>query len=381
MKILVGTVRAPFMVGGAEALAEGLVRALNHEGHEADLFSLPFRFGSGASAHAQIQEWRTIALEEFDTGSFDLFIPLKFPAWCARHRWVRPWVLHQHRSVYELWSTKWGDGSEAAVLREAVRHADREAFAASDAIFTISETVSSRLLVNNGFPSAPLSHPPPDDHAFRRGPFGNYILAPGRLEPLKRFDLAIRALPFAQGARLVIVGDGSARRSLEALALSEGVADRVEFTGRLPRNAVLDRYAEARAVYFAPFDEDYGYVAVEAMLAGKPVITCIDSGGPTEIVIDNVTGAVTSPTPQDVGVAIARYAADIQTAQRHGANARDIYDALILSWRTVVRVLTGEIEPPTLASAGSARRKTLPADRGLLPSAAAIHTDISTVAK
>ena len=41
-----------------------------------------------------------------------------------------------------------------------------------------------------------------------------------------------------------------------------------------------------------PFDEDFGYVTLEAFLARKPVITCTDAGGPTEFVVDGVNGFV-----------------------------------------------------------------------------------------
>ena len=44
---------------------------------------------------------------------------------------------------------------------------------------------------------------------------------------------------------------------------------------------------------FPPFDEDYGYVTLEAFLARKPVVTTTDAGGPLEFVEDGVTGLVT----------------------------------------------------------------------------------------
>ena len=65
-------------------------------------------------------------------------------------------------------------------------------------------------------------------------------------------------------------------------------------------------YAGALAVVFPPFDEDYGYVTLEAFLARKPVITTTDAGGPLEFVEDGVTGLVCAPTPEALGAAIAR---------------------------------------------------------------------------
>ena len=56
----------------------------------------------------------------------------------------------------------------------------------------------------------------------------------------------------------------------------------------------------------APFDEDFGYVTLEAFLARKPVITAADAGGPLEFVVDGVNGASCAPTPEAIGAAINR---------------------------------------------------------------------------
>ena len=69
---------------------------------------------------------------------------------------------------------------------------------------------------------------------------------------------------------------------------------------------------------FPPFDEDYGYVTLEAFLARKPVVTTVDAGGPLEFVEDGVTGFVVDPTPEAIGGAIARLASDAALAQSLG---------------------------------------------------------------
>ena len=60
----------------------------------------------------------------------------------------------------------------------------------------------------------------------------------------------------------------------------------------LPDDELLDQYANALAVPFLPQDEDLGYITLEAQLSGKPVVTCTDSGGPTELVDDGVSGFI-----------------------------------------------------------------------------------------
>ena len=58
----------------------------------------------------------------------------------------------------------------------------------------------------------------------------------------------------------------------------------------MPDERLIELYANALAVVYAPIDEDYGYVTLQAFLAGKPVITSSDSGGVLEWVEDGVTG-------------------------------------------------------------------------------------------
>jgi glycosyltransferase involved in cell wall biosynthesis len=76
-----------------------------------------------------------------------------------------------------------------------------------------------------------------------------------------------------------------------------GVADRVTFLGTVGDDDLLGLYAGALAVAYPPYDEDFGYVTLEAFLARKPVITCRDSGGPNEFVRDGENGYVCEPDP------------------------------------------------------------------------------------
>ncbi len=87
------------------------------------------------------------------------------------------------------------------------------------------------------------------------------------------------------------------------------------------------------------FDEDYGFVTVEAFAAGKPVVTCSDSGGPTELVTDGVTGRVTPATASAVAAALAEMMADRTPAERMGTAARA--RGAMLTWPATVARLLG----------------------------------------
>ena len=80
---------------------------------------------------------------------------------------------------------------------------------------------------------------------------------------------------------------------LEDLAAKSGGA--VRFAGRVADEDLLALYATSSAVIFPPADEDYGYIALEAFLSKKPVVTCSDSGGPLEFVVDGENGRVVAP--------------------------------------------------------------------------------------
>jgi glycosyltransferase involved in cell wall biosynthesis len=84
----------------------------------------------------------------------------------------------------------------------------------------------------------------------------------------------------------------------------------VTFTGGVDEAALVDLYAGACAVVFPPYDEDYGYITLEAFLARKPVVTTSDAGGPLEFVDDGVTGLVAAPDADSLGAAMSRVAQD-----------------------------------------------------------------------
>ena len=161
-----------------------------------------------------------------------------------------------------------------------------------------------------------------------------------RLTPLKRADLLIRALATpptdAASAWSSPVKARSARRS-SALAGELGVADRVQFTGRVSDEQLLDLLASCRAVCFPPFQEDYGFVTVEAFASRKAVVTCRDSGGPAELVADGVTGFVCDPTPEALAHACARWPRIAPLAERMGGEA--LAAGARLTWPETVRQL------------------------------------------
>jgi glycosyltransferase involved in cell wall biosynthesis len=95
--------------------------------------------------------------------------------------------------------------------------------------------------------------------------------------------MLLRAVKLTRSpAVALIAGEGSCKHALEKMIDDMGLGRKVRLLGEISANEVADYYAHCLGVFFGPYDEDYGYVTLEAMLAAKPVITCADSGGPLE---------------------------------------------------------------------------------------------------
>ena len=88
---------------------------------------------------------------------------------------------------------------------------------------------------------------------------------------------------------------------------------------------------------FPPADEDYGYIALEAFLSKKPVVTCTDSGGPLEFVVDGENGRVVAPETAALGAAAADLLANAEKAR--GFGERGFERVRGISWSNAVRAL------------------------------------------
>jgi glycosyltransferase involved in cell wall biosynthesis len=125
----------------------------------------------------------------------------------------------------------------------------------------------------------------------------------------------------------------------ERAAAESGAADRIVFAGSPDSDELVRLYAGALAVVYVPFDEDYGYVTLEAFLSAKPVITATDSGGTLEFVVDGENGIVCAPDQTAIGAAISTLAANPALAARLGAAG--LARGRTVTWDGVVEQLLG----------------------------------------
>jgi glycosyltransferase involved in cell wall biosynthesis len=336
-RVLVCTAQVPFSSGGAERHAEGLVRELGVLGHEAELVRLPFKWYPRAEILTSALAWRLLDVSEADGKRVDLVIPMKFPSYLVRHENKVVWLIHQFRQAYDRFGTSQSDftaSPEDTRWRELIAEADRTGLGEARRIFTNAKNTADRLARFNGIEAEALYHPPPLAGRYRCEASGGFALVAGRLDPWKRVDLAIAAAA-AGKFRLVIAGDGADRTRLEALA-AKGGAD-VRFAGRVSDDELLGLYATCGAVIFPPADEDYGYIALEAFLSRKPVVTCTDSGGPLEFVVDGENGRVVAPDGAALAAAVTDLLANPEKSREFGE--RGFERVREITWSDAIRSL------------------------------------------
>jgi glycosyltransferase involved in cell wall biosynthesis len=340
-RIAVCEAQVPFVQGGAEHHVRGLVAQLRRHGYQAELVSVPFKWYPKEELLTHAAAWRLIDLSETNGQTIDLVIASKFPSYFVRHANKVTWLIHQHRAAYDLCDTPYSDFGhvEADVaLRDTLLRLDRTMLQECRRVFTNARNTSNRLAKFNGLQADPLYHPPPLADRLEKGPYGDYVLCVGRLESIKRPDLAVRAMIHVdRPIRLVVVGDGTERRRTEQLAESLGLAGRVQFTGAADDQTLLDLYKGALAVLYTPYDEDFGYVTLEAFLAHKAVVTTTDAGGPLEFVEDGVNGFVCDPAPEAVAAAVNLLSGDRAKAARLGLAGFE--RARTVTWDGVIRTL------------------------------------------
>ena len=342
-RVLVVTSSAPFVRGGHMVIAEETVAAFRRAGHEAEIFETPTnRFGRQFDAYEATR--LTDVSEGADGRAIDQIITMRYPAFALRHPRHVCWLTHTMREYYDLWDSVMAGFGRKGRLKETVRRffihrLDRRLLTRNvSKLFTISQTVTDRLQHFIDVPSTVL-HPPAPARDYRCEGYEPYVFAVSRLHALKRMDLLIEAMAAMKdrSLRAVIAGEGDDAARLRTLIREKGLEARIDLVGPLSEGAKLDHFARCRAVYFAPQNEDYGFVTLEAMSSGKAVLTATDSGGPTEQVEPNSTGWILRPEPAAFAETLDQLAGDPGLAERVGRNG--LAYAARHTWDGVVRTL------------------------------------------
>jgi glycosyltransferase involved in cell wall biosynthesis len=375
----------PFTRGGAERALWGIQQAINDlTHHEAEMIKIPVDESTLPNVIASYQ-----LFAELDLGHFDRIITTKYPAWMVAHPHKTILMMHVLRGVYDTYHyhhqpltvpnpsdhvfamlhlmrtnpahrgalpeffERW-DNALAALgadhpdlvfpgpfARTAIRWLDGIGMAPGEVsqYLSQSKTVARRegyfppqvtpTIVNlpGHLPLAPEN----DEH-------GTYLFTASRLDGPKRLDLLIDAMAHVPGdIELRIAGTGALRPALEERAAGD---PRIRFLGFTRNDHLPELYRNALAVPFIPMDEDLGLITLEAFSQSTAVVTCSDSGGPTEFIKDGQTGLVAEPNAASIGAALARLVADPAFAAELGAAGKERGERI--TWDLVVEALLGD---------------------------------------
>lgn len=340
-KIAVLHAQVPFVRGGAELQVSALKNHLTEKGFDTEIIQLPYKWYPANSLYSSMLAWRMLDLSESNGQKIDLVIGTKFPSYGAIHDNKVVWMIHQFRQVYDLYHTDVGYSKlpDGAIIKERVKNFDTLSLQESRAIYADSKNVANRLQRYNGIASTPLYHPPMLAGQYKSGEYGDYILSVGRLDPLKRNDLLLKSIAKTGGKiKARIAGRGPEMENLKKLAKNLKIESQVEFLGFVPDEHLPDLYANAFAVYFAPVDEDYGYITLEAFFSKKPVITCVDSGGPLEFVKDGDNGYICESNEEQLADVMMKLYENRVACKNFGENGFDVVKGI--TWDRVIQELT-----------------------------------------
>lgn len=162
------------------------------------------------------------------------------------------------------------------------------------------------------------------------------FISMGRLLHWKGFHLGLRAFAAAKfsNAEYWVLGRGPEWDRLHALAENLGIAGKARFLGELPREKVLARLEESHVLVHPSLHDSGGWVCIEAMAAGRPVV-CLNIGGPAVQITSETGFKIPANNPdqavRDMGKAMVRLAQDPELRLRMGEAGRQLVRASF-SW-------------------------------------------------
>jgi glycosyltransferase involved in cell wall biosynthesis len=409
----------PFLVGGAEKLFAGLFHnLLKYTDHQVELLKIP--------VHDQ-EFWSLMdgyyRASGLDLNYFDMVVSTKYPVWLMNHPNHHVYMQHTCRGVYDLYHLSGKPESleelhgekplkillsllrenptreilpplfsdlfrlrdmelparyfefPGPLTRAIVRFLD--AIALDPRYIRSYSAISRTVAKREGYfpkdvPVRVIHHPTSLEGLHSKG--YEYIFTASRLEGLKRIDLLIKAFMETDlSIELRIAGTGGLEKHLKELTHCD---QRIKFLGFITDIQLIEEYAGSLFVPFIPYDEDYGLITLEAMLSEKAVLTVPDSGGPSELVQDDVNGRAVEPTIEALSKAIVEMVENSEHTVQMGRQARETVEHI--NWKDFLRLVLSEFEQtPHKETKGSYAYISAPKNRDrkqiVIPSTFAVY--------
>ena len=335
MKIgLIAPSPIPFTVGGAEKFYWGLQEYINkNTAHQCELIKIPVKEDNFWNLIESYYKFYSL-----DVSYFDAVITSKYPAWMIKHDNHHIYMLHclrglydayhlaklpvdfnsKHSKIKEILNYMEDAGSDldglfqmlfelkkdktisddvygfpGPFIKKIINFLDKKGMKKVKSFSAISKTVAGRKEYFPDNKNINVIYPPSNLTSFKNESY-KYFFTVSRLDEAKRIRIIIEAYLKADvNMPLKIAGTGPLMRELQELSKDDS---KIEFLGFISDKELIDYYANAFAVIFIPYEEDYGLVTIEAMMSEKAVITFTDSGGVKEFVEDSKTGFISKPS-------------------------------------------------------------------------------------
>lgn len=243
--------------------------------------------------------------------------------------WNRgPRVILLHHVHAEMWNMTLGPalGPLGALFESKVA----PPLYRRSAVATLSESSKAELVHELGFRDDRVTvvHPGIDPRFSPGGERSPHplVVAVGRLAPVKRYDMLVRAAHHARqripDLRLHIVGEGYERPAIEAVVDELDAADWVTLRGRVTDAELVDLYRQTWIVASASAREGWGMTMTEAAACGTPAVATRIAGH-ADAIREGSSGLLSEGDPQSLGTAMADVLGDDELRARLGRGALD----------------------------------------------------------
>ena len=344
MKIIIASTIIPFIEGGGTFIVDWLEKKLNEYGHQVDVVKIPFS-SYYADMLIQMTALRLYHLED----NCDRLICIRMPSYLLKHPDKYLWFIHHYREVYDLWDSEKSylpKIQETIAIREYIMRADNLAFSEAKCIYTNSNIVSRRLRYYNNIIAEPLFPPILNPENFYCDKYGDFIYYSSRINSIKRQLLAVQAMRYTKtDVKLLITGKSEDINYIEEInnyIKNNSLEKKVTIINEwISENEKSKYFSQCLAALYIPFDEDsYGYPSLEAHHSRKAVITCVDSGGTDELIINDENGWLVTPDPKNIAKYLDKLYIDRKLAEQMGNRGQERINELGITWDNVINKFT-----------------------------------------
>lgn len=325
MKVAIFSTIEPFVKGGAKKQFENLQNYLiNHFNIPTELFFIPFSTNI-EKLDEQVESIRKLNIKA------DILITSRPMSYAIKHNHKIVWFMHHISFFYEFSNTKLNpylNYPNFEIIKSKFIEQDTYLLNESKKIFSVSNFVASKLEKFNNIKAETIYPFLNDIDKYYNSEYSDYFFLPSLITYTKRQHLIIEALLYTKNpVKLILAGQIDQKyfkKYISPLIKNKKIKNNLKIIDKFLTDEKYDLYSKCLAVIFTPINEAFGYVVLESFFSSKPVITTIDSGGPTELVENKINGFIIENNPKKIAEIMDELYENRKLAQELGKNALDL---------------------------------------------------------